>query len=58
MSWRRPLGRARALVLDEPGQTMAEYGFILAAVALVVMASAILFGQAVIGLYDEALAVF
>ena len=38
---------------DKKGQTMAEYGLILAAIAVVVMVAALALGTAITGKFDE-----
>ena len=58
MEWRRPLEKLAAAVRRKHGQTMAEYGFILGAIALVALASAFLLGTAINGLWEDAKAVF
>ena len=59
MRWRKPLEELTAAVRREQGQTMAEYGFILAAIALVALASAFLLGTTIRdALWEDAIAIF
>ncbi len=43
----RVMGAAQRAAADEEGQTMAEYGLILAGIAVVVMATVFLLGGAI-----------
>jgi Flp pilus assembly pilin Flp len=58
IDWREPLEKLVVAVRGKHGQTMAEYGFILAAIALVALASVFLVGTAINGLWEDAKAVF
>jgi Flp pilus assembly pilin Flp len=49
-------GRARAIGTSaDCGATMVEYALLVAAIAMVVLGAAILFGDAVLGLFQRAL---
>ena len=52
MSLRDRFGLVNALAEREDGQTMAEYAFILALVALVSIAAFAAFGEAVVRLFE------
>ena len=42
-----------ARLRDEEGQTMAEYGLLLAVIAIVVVAAAIILGSSISGLFAK-----
>lgn len=50
----RLLGRAR----EEDGQSLAEYAVLTGFIAVVVVAGAMLVGNAVLGLFNQAIGVF
>ena len=53
-AWQWLTGRGRALAGDQRGQGMAEYIIIVILVAIVVIAVVLIFGEAIMNLFNSA----